>query len=129
MYNFLSEELIRALHRDQINLYGGVHGLRDANLLDSALNTPKAQFEGQSLYTSIFHVAAAYGFHISENQPFFKGNKRTAGMAMLVFLELNGFESVATSKDYYDVVMAVANKEMSKEQLANWLEKSVVRMV
>ena len=127
MILFLSEEFICALHRDQIDLYGGAHGVRDSKILDSALNMPKAQYGGEFLHPSIFHMAAAYGFHISEGQPFFDGNKRTAGMAMLTFLELNGFEVVATSNDYYDAIMSVANQQMNKEDLASWLKKSVIQ--
>lgn len=126
MILFLSEIIIRALHDDQINLYGGAYGVRDDNALDAALNMPKAQFGGQFLHPSIFHMAAAYGFHISEGQPFFDGNKRTAGMAMLTFLELNGFITTTTSNDYYNIIMALANKQVNKEQLAEWLQGTVI---
>lgn len=128
MVVFLSENLIFELHKDQINLYGGAYEVRDANILDAALNMPKAQFGGEFLHHSIFHMAAAYGFHISEGQPFQDGNKRTGGMAMFTFLAINGYDPVATSKEYYEVLMMVANKQMDKEQLANWLEKSVKKL-
>ncbi len=121
MMRFLPDEIVVAIHDDQIRLYGGLYGVRDQGLLASALAMPKAQFSGQFLHAALFEMAAAYGFHLSQNQPFIDGNKRTAGMAMLTFLKLNGLEPTATEMAYYEVMMAVANREMSKEQLADWL--------
>ncbi|TMC17970.1 MAG: type II toxin-antitoxin system death-on-curing family toxin [Chloroflexi bacterium] len=122
MIRFLSEAIILAIHDDQIRLYGGKYGVRDASALDSALHMPQAQFSGQFLHSTIFHMAAAYGFHLSQNHPFLDGNKRTAGMAMFTFLQLNDLEPTATEIDYYQAMMAVASGSMSKEQLADWLQ-------
>ena len=125
MLRFLPDEVVLAIHDDQIRLYGGSYGVRDEGLLDSAINMPRATFGGQFLHNDIFAMAAAYGFHISENQPFIDGNKRTAGMVMLTFLKLNGLDPVASEMEYYQTIMAVANREMSKEQLAAWLRTAV----
>ncbi len=122
MIRFLSEGIILAIHDDQIRLYGGKYGVRDASALDSALHMPQAQFSGQFLHSTIFHMAAAYGFHLSQNHPFLDGNKRTAGMAMFTFLQLNDLEPTATEIDYYQAMMAVASGSMSKEQLTDWLQ-------
>ncbi|OLE34277.1 MAG: death-on-curing protein, partial [Ktedonobacter sp. 13_1_20CM_3_54_15] len=122
MIRFLSEAIILAIHDDQIRLYGGKYGVRDASALDSALHMPQAQFSGQFLHSTIFHMAAAYGFHLSQNHPFLDGNKRTAGMAMFTFLQLNDLEPTATEIDYYQAMMAVASGSMSKEQLTDWLQ-------
>jgi death-on-curing protein len=119
---FLPEALVLAIHDDQIRLYGGSYRLRDAADLDSALHMPQAQFGGEFLHPTIFHMAAAYGFHLCQNHPFIDGNKRTAGMAVFTFLKLNGYEPVATEEDYYRVIMALASGQISKEQLAAWLE-------
>lgn len=121
-FRFLSESIILAIHDDQIRLYGGKYGVRDASALDSALHMPQAQFSGQFLHSTIFHMAAAYGFHLSQNHPFLDGNKRTAGMVMFTFLQLNSLGPAATEIDYYQVMMAVASGNMSKEQLADWLQ-------
>src|SRR5215467_9125742 len=107
MIRFLPETLILAIHEDQIRLYGGAYGVRDAAALDAAIHMPQAQFEGQFLHTTIFHMAAAYGFHLCQNHPFIDGNKRTAGMAMFTFLQLNGIEPDASEPDYYGVIMSV----------------------
>lgn len=122
---FLPDEIVLAIHDDQVRLYGGSYGLRDEGLLSSAINMPKASFGGQFLHGDIFAMAAAYGFHISENQPFIDGNKRTAGMVMLTFLKFNGLEPTASEMEYYQTIMAVANREMNKEQLAAWLRTAV----
>jgi death on curing protein len=125
MIRFLPEAIIVAIHDDQIRLYGGAYGVRDIGGLDAALHMPQAHFGGQFLYPTIFHMAAAYGFHLCQNHPFLDGNKRTAGMAMLTFLQLNGLEPTVAEFDYYDTMMAVATGQMSKEQLAVWLQTAV----
>ena len=122
MVRFLSENIVIAIHDDQIRLYGGSYGLRDASALDAAMHMPQAQFSGQFLHPSIFHMAAAYAFHLSQNHPFLDGNKRTAGMVMFTFLQLNGLTVRATEVDYYQVMMAVASSQMSEEQLTQWLQ-------
>ncbi len=119
MIRFLPEAIVIAIHEDQIRLYGGLYGVRDAAALDSALHMP------QALHAMIFHMAAAYGFHLCQNHPFLDGNKRAAGMAMFTFLRLNGLEPTATESDYYATMMAVATGQMSKEQLATWLQTAV----
>ncbi len=125
MVRFLRIEIILAIHDDQIRLYGGAYGLRDAAGLDAAFHMPQAQFSGQFLHSTIFQMAAAYGFHLCQNHPFLDGNKRTAGMAMFTFLKLNGLEPVATESDYYAVMMAVASGNMTKEELADWLQTAM----
>ncbi len=122
MIRFLSENIVLAIHEDQIRLYGGTYEVRDASALDAALHMPQAQFSSQFLHPTIFHMAAAYGFHLSQNHPFLDGNKRTAGMAMFTFPQLNGLIPTATEIDYYQTMMAVASGQMSKEQLADWLQ-------
>src|SRR5947209_782136 len=123
MVRFLPDGIVMAIHSDQIRLYGGSYGVRDSLVLDSALHMPQAQFDGKFLHTTVFQMAAAYGFHLSQNHPFIDGNKRTAGMAMFTFLLLNGLEPVASEVDYYATMMAVASGQMSKEQLAAWLQE------
>jgi len=122
MIRFLPESIVMAIHDDQIRLYGGLYGMRDASALDSALHMPQAQFGGEFLHPTILHMAAAYGFHLSQNHPFLDGNKRTAGMVMFTFLQLNGLKPIATEAEYYDTMMAIASGQMSKELLADWLQ-------
>ncbi len=125
MIRFLPEAVVMAIHDDQIRLYGGAYGVRDISALDAALHMPQVQFGGEFLHTTIFEMAAAYGFHLCQNHPFLDGNKRAAGMAMFTFLQLNGLEPHASEPDYYAVMMSVASGQMSKEQLADWLREVV----
>src|SRR3989442_12041909 len=116
MIRYMPEATLLAIDEDQIRLYGELYGVRIAAALDAALNMP------QALHAMIFHMAAAYGFHLCQNHPFLDGNKRAAGMVMFTFLQLNGLEPTATEIDYYQTMMAVASGHMSKEQLADWLQ-------
>ena len=81
MTNFLAVEDVLYLHTNQIDLYGGDHGVRDINLLDSAIAQPQAAFGGNHLHAFPFEMAAAYMFHIVQNHPFVDGNKRTGAVA------------------------------------------------
>ena len=122
---FLPESIILAIHDDQIRLYGGSYGVRDSAALDSAIHVPQAQFGGNYLHPTLFSMAAAYGFHLSQNHPFVDGNKRVAGMSMFTFLRLNGLNPAATELDYYQTIMAVAGGQMNKEQLTAWVQTIV----
>jgi death-on-curing protein len=73
---FLTLEDVLVLHADQIDRYGGSHGIRDEGLLKSAISQPESQFEGKYLHDSIAAMAAAYLFHVVRNHPFIDGNKR-----------------------------------------------------
>lgn len=122
MVRFLTEAIVLAIHEDQVRLYGGVYSVRDAAALDAALHMPQAQFGGQFLHPTLFHMAAAYGFHLCQNHPFSDGNKRTAGMAMFTFLQLNDRQIIATEIDYYNTMMSIATGQMNKDQLTAWLQ-------
>jgi death-on-curing protein len=122
MVRFLPETVVLAIHEDLIRLYGGVYGVRDAAALNAAIHMPQAQFEGQFLHPTIFHMAAAYGFHLCQNHPFFDGNKRTAGMAMFTFLRLNGLIPGASEVEYYNTMMSIATGQVNKDQLTAWLQ-------
>jgi len=86
----MSEVLL--ILQDQVRRYGGTYGVRDPELLSSALAMPAATFEGRFLHRDLYQQAAAYAFHLCQNHPFVDGNKRTALAAALVFLSLNGVE-------------------------------------
>jgi death-on-curing protein len=83
---------------------------------------PQAQFDGQFLHATIFHMAAAYGFHLSQNHPFIDGNKRAAGMSMLTFLSFNSLQVLASELEYYETMMATASGQMNKDRLTAWLQ-------
>jgi death-on-curing protein len=122
---FLDLEDVLALHARQIEAFGGTLGIRDRGLLESAVAMPSATFGGQFVHEGIFLMAAAYAFHIAENQPFLDGNKRTGLGAALVFLRLNGFRVVDPDEALYDAMIAIAERRLDKGGLAGVLERLV----
>ena len=118
---FLEVEQVLALHEIQLRLYGGSAGLRDAGMLESAVEMPRSGFGGEYLHADVFEMAAAYAFHIVMNHPFVDGNKRTGFHAALVFLDLNGYELVLDDGAAYDLVIGVCEGTVTKGQLAEAL--------
>ena len=112
----MSEVLL--ILQDQIRRYGGTYGVRDPELLSSALAMPSATFEGKYLHRDLYQQAAAYAFHLCQNHPFVDGNKRTALAAALVFLSLNGVELADPKGELYELMMGVAGAGVGKDQLA-----------
>ena len=114
---FLSLEDVLEIHAAQLDRYGGQDGLRDRGLLLSAMAQPEMSFSGEFLHEDLFAMAAAYAFHIAENQPFIDGNKRTAFQAADVFLTLNGFDLPA-SKRWQVAMIDIARRTLDKAGLA-----------
>ncbi len=85
--------------------------------------SPSSLFDGQDIYPSVFLKAAAYAFHIAEAQAFVDGNKRTALDVALTFLAINGYEIGSESMELYDAMIAIAERKMSKEDLAQLFER------
>ncbi len=119
---FLTLAEVIDIHTDQIKRYGGHEGVRDMNLLSSAVSMPYASFSGSFLHTDLYEMAAAYSFYISQNHPFFDGNKRTALASALVFLELNGISIPDHEGKLYEVTMSLASGDLNKAEFANILK-------
>lgn len=115
---FLTLAEVVEIHADQIERYGGGSGIRDINLLSSAVAMPYAFFQGQFLHADLFEMAAAYAFHICQNHPFVDGNKRTALAAALVFLELNDISLSDPEEKLYHSMMSLASGTLDKAGLA-----------
>lgn len=113
------------IHKRQIERFGGLDGIRDNGLLDSALAQPQATFFGELLHLTIPTQAAAYLYHLAKNHPFLDGNKRTAFATMIAFLNMNGYELNMTEEVAYNMVMQVAQSKMSKEELSSFLEQYI----
>ncbi len=109
------------LHEEQLARYGGAGGVRDLGLLESAVATPQATFDGKLVHSDPFAIAAAYAFHIAQNQPFIDGNKRTGLAAALVFLVLNGVEIKDPAGALYGAMLDLAERRLGKEGLASIL--------
>lgn len=121
---YLTFEHIMAIHDTLIEKLGGSFGLRDRGLLESAIYLPMQTFGGEELYPDLFEKAAVYAFSISENQPFIDGNKRTAASVAAVFLDINGYQLDCPQGQVYETMMKLANKQLSRDELALWLKKN-----
>lgn len=119
----LSVETVREIHAVALRRFGGSEGVRDENLLASAVLTPQSSFGGKSPYTDIVEVAAAYLFYLCGNHPFIDGNKRTAMMAAIVFLRLNGIEPAADSDEWEAFLLAVASSKLDRDATTRRLRK------
>ncbi|PZM16927.1 type II toxin-antitoxin system death-on-curing family toxin [Rhizobium tubonense] len=117
--NFLSRPLIEELHKQQIDRFGGAHGLRDEGMLESALARPinKAGYGCDD----IVELATAYLFGLVKNHAFIDGNKRIAITAAAVFLMDNGYEIETNDVHLYTFVIAVAAGEIDEEGALRFL--------
>jgi death-on-curing protein len=122
--NFIPKDVILHFHEQLIQLYGGSLGIRNEQLLDSALEQPKTTFNGSYLHDNIFKMAAAYGFHLCKNHPFIDGNKRVALAAMDTFLQNNGYEISASEKETYKIIIELSAENLSKSELTQWLKQN-----
>jgi death on curing protein len=125
--DFLTVEDVTQIHDEQLAAYGGAAGVRDQGLLESAVATPRASFGEAYLHEDLPHMAAAYAFHIAQNQPFVDGNKRTGLVAALVFLDLNGVTVLDPQERLYDAMIAIAERRLDKDGLAELLRELSVR--
>ena len=103
-------------------------GVRDENLLASAVNTPFQTFMGNDLYPSIYDKAAQLCYGIVKNHPFTDGNKRTALHSMYVYLIINGFDITATQQEVENLIINVAAGNMTNVELAQWLRDNTIQL-
>lgn len=118
-FKWIKIETVFALHKRQIAEHGGTEGLRDEGLLISALPRP----ENLSAYgenVDIASLSASYAFGIAKNHPFLDGNKRTAMVVAITFLNLNGSEFDAPSAEIYIQFLGLAEGMVSEEELSKW---------
>jgi death-on-curing protein len=123
-FDFLQLKHVLEIHENQISLYGGEYGVRDLNLLESAIATPRATFAGEFLHDGPFAIAAAYLFHIVQNHPFVDGNKRVGATAAIVFLKSNGIELHMDNESVVDLVLRVATGQLAKNEIAVILQRN-----
>lgn len=117
---FLGIDRVFRLHRSLIEGYGGIDGVRDVRLLQSAVSQPEATFGGDYLHAFPFEMAAAYLFHIVQNHPFLDGNKRTGAASAIVFLEMNDIEIDGDEKGVVDITIRTATGVVTKEDIAEF---------
>ncbi len=119
---YLEAEEVLLIHERILERFGGAGGLRDWNLLDSAVHRPRATFEKQELYPDLFTKAAALGHSLVLNHPFVDGNKRTAWEAMHTLIEENGYTLQADPKEVLEFMLRIEDKSLGVEQIAHWLK-------
>lgn len=121
---YLTLEQILVIHQDQIERYGGSHGLRDLALLESAIFRPQSSFSSKEFYKTIFDKTAALMHSLILNHPFIDGNKRTGIVSALVFLELNGFRLEVGTKELIKTALKIESKKLNLENVVKWLESN-----
>ncbi len=124
LWRWLSESVLLAVHEEQLAEHGGPGGVRDAGLLSSAM--ARAQQRAAYGAPDAAELAACYGFGIARNHPFADGSKRTAFVAVELFLVLNGFELQASDADCVMAMLDLASGQSDEATFANWLRAHIV---
>ena len=117
----LSKNQVTALHSALIREFGGIDGIRDEGLLESALAAPFQTFGGEPVYPSLQAKAAQLGFGLIRNHPFVDGNKRIGAHTMLVFLAVNGLALRYEQQELIDIVLSVAAGQIDRQGLLQWI--------
>lgn len=123
---FLTLEEIIRLHAEQIEIFGGMHGIRDQGLLESALYEPQASFGGKYLHGNLFGMATAYAYSIIKNHPFIDGNKRTGIMSALLFLDYHDTYLNLTQEEVVNLAITIATTKISHKKIAAQLKKKTI---
>lgn len=119
---------IHELHTQLEDVFVLSSGVRDENLLASAVNTPFQTFMGNDLYPSIYDKAAQLCYGIANNHPFTDGNKRTALHSMYVYLIINGFDITASQQEVENLIINIAAGNMTNTELAEWLRENTIKL-
>ena len=122
---WLSRPMVEAAHHDQVQEHGGLLGVRDDGLFESALARPRHRWSFEP-ETDLPSLAASYGFGLVKNHPFLDGNKRIGFVAMNMFLLINGFEIEAPEPEVIAVMLQVADGSLDEPGLVDWLQSVVV---
>ncbi|MDO5610669.1 MAG: type II toxin-antitoxin system death-on-curing family toxin [Pseudomonadota bacterium] len=121
MLVWIDRALAQAIHERQLGEHGGIVGIRDEGLLDSALAKPQQLDAYGEPPPDLAALAASLAFDIARNHPFLDGNKRTAHVCYRVFLQLNGMRLQAEQEDKYLAMLQLAEGSWSEDEFAGWL--------
>ncbi len=120
---WLTTVQVRMLHAESLRLFGGSHGLREANLLESALARPRQLFTyGDD--PDLFALAAEYAFGLARNHAFVDGNKRVALLAVRAFLFVNGFSFKPEQVETVTTFERLAAGELDQHELSDWIKRN-----
>jgi len=120
---FLAVEQALKLHERTLMAHGGLAGIRGLGLLEAAMAMPRQKCGGVFLHEGLAAMAAAYLYHVAANHAFADGNKRVAATCCLVFLKVNGIDTLPTPDDLEKMTLAVADGQLSKAQLTRWFNE------
>ena len=121
---YISVAEAKAIHDQQLALFGGTAGIIDEGKLESALFRP-VNIANYNQSASLWDLAAALGYGIAINHPFVDGNKRTAFIVMAVFLELNEASLTASEVEVVEIMLGIATGKVTEEELSSWLERNL----
>ena len=120
---FLEVDEVLSLHRNALEVDGGIDGIREPGLIESAVAMPRQQFGRSYLHEDIPAMAAAYHFHLNKNHAFLDGNKRVAVMASTVFLLANGYRLTASGEDFERLTLDAADDLIDKPIVTEWFRQ------
>jgi len=120
--SWLTRVVVDAVHHDQLREHGGLPGIRDENVLESALARPQQKWHDAD-NTDVPMLAAAYAFGLVKNHPYRDGNKRIGFLAMVTFLGMNGYELEATDAEVVAEILALADGSVAEDVLADWIRQ------
>jgi len=121
---WVNKKALIYLHGESLAEHGGLAGIRDEGLLESALYRPLNLYNYEQ-EKDIVRLAAAYGFGVVRNHPFFDGNKRAGFLAVGLFLALNGFNLIASQLEATKIILALAEGKIGEEEFYQWLKNYV----
>jgi death-on-curing protein len=120
---YLTPEQVLFIHARVISETGGLHGIRDLSMLESAVGRPQASYGGRDLYESIYKKAAALLHSLINDHPFVDGNKRTGFVSAGMFLQINGYPLKVKNKTAENFTLAIAIKKVELAEIEIWLER------
>jgi death on curing protein len=121
---WIDQRALLLLHSETLAEHGGLPGVRDPGLLESALARPR-NLHSYEPKSDLAALAAAYGFGLVRNHPFFDGNKRAAFLAIGLFLQINGHELIADPVEAIAVILKLAEGGLNESELAEWIRRNL----
>jgi death-on-curing protein len=123
---WISKKALLLLHEESLAEFGGLSGLRDEGLLESALARPQ-NISAYKPESTVAVLAAGYAFGLAKNHPFIDGNKRAAFLSIGMFLAINGYALEADQIDAIQTMLALASGTLAEEELALWIARNAVK--
>lgn len=121
---WLQRVWVDAIHFQQLQRFGGLHGVRDGNVIESALARPRNLWAYDGV-TDLATLAAAYGYGLTRGHGYIDGNKRVGFVAMAIFLDINGWSLQAPEPEVVQAMLAVASGELAEADLAAWVREHI----